>query len=175
MFTWFIAPSSIVTWFVVIWWALIGRCNKKRLLPWFAPLRGVDTLDFIACTTSLPSVEQNIAHCCSTIEPIAIFHYIVVTTSSPYIINFFFQKCQLQKYMKTKFVKMLSNFEAMLFFLKKSRVVRSIFWKNVEQFWSNAFLRICLDTAYFADNWKHCSKIIFKCINSTVEPIFNIF
>ena len=22
-------------------------------------------------------------------------------------------------------------------------------------------------------NWKHCSKIIFKCVNSVVEPIFN--
>ena len=25
------------------------------------------------------------------------------------------------------------------------------------------------------ENWKHCSKIIFKCVNSTVRPIFNIF
>ena len=25
------------------------------------------------------------------------------------------------------------------------------------------------------ENWKHCNKIIFKCINSAVEPIFNIF
>ena len=24
-------------------------------------------------------------------------------------------------------------------------------------------------------NWKHCSKIIFKCVNSVVTPIFNIF
>ena len=24
-------------------------------------------------------------------------------------------------------------------------------------------------------NWKHCSKIIFKCVNSAVAPIFNIF
>lgn len=128
MFTWFIAPSSIVTWFVVVWWALIGRCNKKRLLSWFAPLRGVDTFDFKTCTTSLPSVEQNIAHCCSTIEPIAFFHYIIVTTSSPYNQNFFFfQKCQLQKYMKTNLIASLlkwSNFEAMLFFLNKSWVVR---------------------------------------------------
>ena len=23
--------------------------------------------------------------------------------------------------------------------------------------------------------WNHCSKIIFKCVNSTVKPIFNIF
>ena len=25
------------------------------------------------------------------------------------------------------------------------------------------------------ENWKHCSKIIFKCMNSTVGPIFNFF
>ena len=25
------------------------------------------------------------------------------------------------------------------------------------------------------ENQKHCSKIIFKCVNNTVGPIFNIF
>ena len=25
------------------------------------------------------------------------------------------------------------------------------------------------------ENWKHCSKIIFKCVNSAVKSIFNIF
>ena len=25
------------------------------------------------------------------------------------------------------------------------------------------------------ENWKHCNKIIFKCVNSTVELIFNLF
>ena len=25
------------------------------------------------------------------------------------------------------------------------------------------------------ENWKHCSKIIFKCVNNTVGPIFNFF
>ena len=30
-----------------------------------------------------------------------------------------------------------------------------------------------MDTVYFAKNWKHCSKIIFKCVNSAVRPIFN--
>ena len=25
------------------------------------------------------------------------------------------------------------------------------------------------------ENWKHCSKIIFKYVNSIVRPIFNIF
>ena len=23
------------------------------------------------------------------------------------------------------------------------------------------------------ENWKYCSKIIFKCVNSTMEPVFN--
>ena len=36
-------------------------------------------------------------------------------------------------------------------------------------------IRVRLDITYFAENCKHCSKIIFKCVNSTVEPIFNIF
>ena len=47
---------------------------------------------------------------------------------------------------------------------------------NILYFWS---LRVRLDTA---ENWKlklktekHCSKIIFKCVNSTVGLIFNIF
>ena len=32
-----------------------------------------------------------------------------------------------------------------------------------------------LDKTYFAEteNWKYCSKIIFKYVNSTVGPIFN--
>ena len=35
--------------------------------------------------------------------------------------------------------------------------------------------RVRLDRTYFVEteNWKHCSKIIFKCMNSTVGPIFN--
>ena len=41
-------------------------------------------------------------------------------------------------------------------------------------------LRYCLDRIYFTENlklknenWKYCSKIIFKCVNNTVGPIFN--
>ena len=34
-------------------------------------------------------------------------------------------------------------------------------------------LRVYLDATYFAENWKHCSKIIFKCMNSVMELIFN--
>ena len=34
-------------------------------------------------------------------------------------------------------------------------------------------LMVRLDTAYFTENWKHCSKIIFKCVNSAMRPIFN--
>ena len=40
---------------------------------------------------------------------------------------------------------------------------------------SSKRLWVCLDRIYFAEieNWKHCSKIIFKYINSAVRPIFN--
>ena len=31
-------------------------------------------------------------------------------------------------------------------------------------------LRVHLDTVYFAENWKHCNKIIFKCVNSVMKP-----
>ena len=34
-------------------------------------------------------------------------------------------------------------------------------------------VRFRLDTTYFAENWKHCNKIIFKCVNSAMRPIFN--
>ena len=34
-------------------------------------------------------------------------------------------------------------------------------------------LRVRLDWAYFYWNWKHYSKIIFKCVNCIVGPIFN--
>ena len=33
--------------------------------------------------------------------------------------------------------------------------------------------RVCLDTTYFTEKWKYCSKIIFKCVNSAMGPIFN--
>ena len=36
-----------------------------------------------------------------------------------------------------------------------------------------ATLIVCLDIFYFAENWKYCSKIIFKCVNSAVKTIFN--
>ena len=32
---------------------------------------------------------------------------------------------------------------------------------------------MCLDNAYFAENWKYCNEIIFKCMNSAVWLIFN--
>ena len=33
--------------------------------------------------------------------------------------------------------------------------------------------RVYLEWAYFCWNWKHCSQIIFKCVNSIVRLIFN--
>ena len=45
----------------------------------------------------------------------------------------------------------------------------------VDGYINNELLRVCLDRTYFAEteNWKHCSKIIFKYVNSDVGPIFN--
>ena len=37
----------------------------------------------------------------------------------------------------------------------------------------NLLHRVCLDRTYFAENWKHCSKIILKCVNSIMRPIFS--
>ena len=34
-------------------------------------------------------------------------------------------------------------------------------------------LWVRLDTTYFAENWKYCSKIIFKRVDNTVKPNFN--
>ena len=58
-----------------------------------------------------------------------------------------------------------------------------------EEKWNNSIVGTILQTCTFppcpnihaenlklkTENWKHCSKIIFKCINSIVGPIFNIF
>ena len=53
---------------------------------------------------------------------------------------------------------------------------RVMSWRTLQltYFWS-WWLRVCLDRTYFAEteNWKHCSKIVFKCVNSAVGPIFN--
>ena len=39
-------------------------------------------------------------------------------------------------------------------------------------------IRVCLDIAYYwklkTKNWKHCNKIIFKCVNSSVGPNFKV-
>ena len=36
-------------------------------------------------------------------------------------------------------------------------------------------LKVHLDIAYIAENWKHCNKIIFKCVNNAVRFIFIFF
>ena len=45
----------------------------------------------------------------------------------------------------------------------------SLYHANTHDTKSKLKIMVRLDTA---ENWKHCSKIIFKCVNSTVEPIF---
>ena len=53
--------------------------------------------------------------------------------------------------------------------------VRLVVWKISLHSFSKKTLRVRLDRTYFAktENWKYCSKIIFKCMNSIVRPIFN--
>ena len=60
-------------------------------------------------------------------------------------------------------------FSTYLFYVQL--ICTTYYWKP---FWIH-FEFICLDTIYFVENWKHCNKIIFKCVNSAVRPIFNIF
>ena len=51
------------------------------------------------------------------------------------------------------------------------KFVTSIFVKKKKNYENYYICRVCLDTTYFAENWKYCSKIIFKCVNSIVGPI----
>ena len=55
---------------------------------------------------------------------------------------------------------------------KKNRKRKTWTQVLVETKWA---LRVCLNRTYFAEteNWKHENKIIFKCGNSIVGPIFN--
>ena len=38
---------------------------------------------------------------------------------------------------------------------------------------SKRVLRMCLDSVYFTENWKHYNKIIFIYVNNAVRPILN--
>ena len=53
--------------------------------------------------------------------------------------------------------------------LKKKKKKRNAAWKRK----SKCILKVRLDTTYFTENLKYCSKIIFKCVNNIVGPIFN--
>ena len=55
------------------------------------------------------------------------------------------------------------------FSIKKKKKRRNATWKRK----SKRILKVRLDTAYFIENLKYCSKIIFKCVNNIVGPIFN--
>ena len=57
---------------------------------------------------------------------------------------------------------------------KKSEFVIASYMYNQFAYDYNC-LRIRLDRTYFmeTENWKHCNKIIFKCVNNIVGFIFN--
>ena len=58
---------------------------------------------------------------------------------------------------------------------KKKRKIKKEGWKHAKHKRGTviSFLGVRLDTAYFAENWKHCNKIIFKYVNNIMRPIFN--
>ena len=42
---------------------------------------------------------------------------------------------------------------------------------HMEMFW--VVYLVCVWISFIVENWKYCSKIIFKCVTSAVWPIFN--
>ena len=46
-------------------------------------------------------------------------------------------------------------------------------WTDISATQLYEIIMVCLNTTYFTENWKYCSKIIFKCVKSAVRPIFN--
>ena len=69
-------------------------------------------------------------------------------------------------YSTPSFLAVYSNWEAKIFNNTSSIVASILQW---------VVLRVCLNRTYFVkiENWKYFSKIIFKCMNSVVRPIFN--
>ena len=63
----------------------------------------------------------------------------------------------------------------MCYSLEKIAFCKRCFHYKVKNFKWCPTLWICLDITYFieTENWKYCSKIIFKCVNSVVKPTFN--
>lgn len=56
-----IAPASVITWLIEIWWAKVGGRNKQRWLSGLAPLRIVHTFNFVTSTACLAVVEHSLA------------------------------------------------------------------------------------------------------------------
>ena len=49
------------------------------------------------------------------------------------------------------------------------------FFSSLLFFLANFFLRVRFDTTYFVENWKHCNKIIFKCVKNYCSLCFLLF
>ena len=56
---------------------------------------------------------------------------------------------------------------------KKKKKKKAKYKREKSKTQTKLTLKVCLDTVFFAKNWKYCSKIIFKCVNSIMRPIFN--
>ena len=57
--------------------------------------------------------------------------------------------------------------------VKENHIILLKSWSHLNEYFFFKILRVCLDIVYFAENWKHSSKIIFKCVNSAMRLIFN--
>ena len=65
--------------------------------------------------------------------------------------------------------------------IKETKVIVMIFHFQISLFkidFNGGCLRFYLDITYYwklkTKNWKCCSKIIFKCVNSTMRPSFKV-
>ena len=73
-----------------------------------------------------------------------------------------------------KFTNKLYLYDSRIYFkLTKSFLLVEFWAKSLLMYGWFVPYRIRLDTVYFCWNWKYCSKIIFKYVNSIVGPIFN--
>ena len=88
-------------------------------------------------------------------------------------INMYLREAKTWKFQLNGAFAFLLTKRASLPDYKKAKIKSIIFYPLPICSWR--LYRVRLDTTYFAENWKYCSKIIFKCVNSIVWLIINIF
>ena len=93
-------------------------------------------------------------------------------TTFPFVLNNF-SYVTFKGFLLFYFILLISLFNTFSFCLALIKTWFNQWGSLCILFWSLIWrFRVCLDTT---ENWKYCSKIIFKCVNSPVKPIFNFF